>query len=109
MSGACTTVPKSLNTIGTNIYLEHYNYLNQPGATTYYITIFISSIQGNKIVFIQTLVDVKNTVWVCVGSETALNSEWPLQCSTPSYHVKGTRDKTQDIFCNNTLHVLKNL
>lgn len=62
MSVPPITVPESLNTVTTNISLEHYEYLNPLGATTNSITIFISGIQANKIVFIETLVDVKNTV-----------------------------------------------
>jgi hypothetical protein len=53
------TVSESLNTVGTNISLEHYEYLNPLGATTNSIMIFISSIQANKIVFIEILVEVK--------------------------------------------------
>jgi hypothetical protein len=46
MPGALITVPESLNTVGSN-------------------TLVLQLIQANKIVFIQTLVDVKNSFGLC--------------------------------------------
>lgn len=45
--------------------IEHYKYINQLRATTNSIMIRISSIEVNKM-FVQTLVEVKDRVWVCV-------------------------------------------